>query len=157
MPVPKRIRPKGSEVTYILESVAPNKTGEKVTYQDQTYVKEELPSEYVMFEGVAFKRGMSLDEYNRKAMMESASGKTPKKIRIKGTNKILEAIDVGAGGQGGGDITVQQIDKALDLIESAGRDISGSGFGDPRSDAYETARKALYDLLEVAKQYQGTR
>ena len=66
MPAPKRIRPKGSESTYILESVAPNKTGEKVKYQDHTYVKEELPSEYVMFEGVAFKRGMSLDEYNKK-------------------------------------------------------------------------------------------
>lgn len=94
MSVPKRIRPKGSETTYILESVAPNKNGDKVTYKDQTYVKEELPSEYVMFEGVAFKRGISLDEYNRRAMLESASGKAPKKIRIKGTNKILEASEL---------------------------------------------------------------
>ena len=156
MPAPKRIRPKGSESTYILESVAPNKTGEKVKYQDHTYVKEELPSEYVMFEGVAFKRGMSLDEYNKKAMMESATGKAPKKIRIKGTNKILEAVDSQWGSKGGSNL-IQQVDKALDIIESAGRDISGSGFGDPRSEAYETARKALYDLLEVAKKHEGTR
>lgn len=94
MTAPRKIRPKGSNSTYILESVAPNKTGERVTYKDNVYVKEELPAEYVMFEGVAFKRGMSLDEYNKKAMMESAGkpAKVPQKIKIKGTDTILEAV-----------------------------------------------------------------
>lgn len=157
MAIPKRIRPKGSESTYILESVSPNKSGDKVTYMENTYVKEELPAEFVMFEGVAFKRGMRIEDFNKKSIMESANGKSaPKKIRIKGTNTVLEAVGSGFGSRGSEDI-VPLIDKAIDLIESAGRDISGSGFGDPRSDVYETARKALYDLLEVAKQYKGTR
>jgi len=93
MTKPTMIRVKGEECNYILESVAPNKTGEKVKYNDEVYVKEELPAEYVMFEGVAYKRGMRIDEYNRKVLTESANGKFPSKIRLKGTNIVLEAIN----------------------------------------------------------------
>jgi hypothetical protein len=152
MSVPKRIRPKGSESTYILESISPNMKGERVKFQDQTYVKEELPAEYVMFEGVAFKRGMRLDDYNKKAMMESASGKAPKKIRLRGTNIVLESIDDSTGNH---NEAIKQIENAIELIQSAGDNISGFGFGDPRAKIYEAARKALYDLLEAAKQYKG--
>lgn len=91
---PKRIRVKGEECNYIMESVAPSKSGKKVKYNGEVYVKEELPSEYVMFEGIAYKRGVSIDEYNRKVMTESANGKVPSKIRLKGTNIVLEAISL---------------------------------------------------------------
>lgn len=97
MSAPKRIKPKGSEKSYILESAAPRSKGERVKYNGETYVEEELPSEYVMFEGVAYKRTMSVEEFNRKSMMESAgkSNSVPKKIKIKGTNTVLESIDGG--------------------------------------------------------------
>jgi len=88
---PVKIRPKGSEATYILESVATNKNGQKVKFEGQTYIKEELPAEYVMFEGVAYKRTMSLADYNRKVLTEAKETKAPKKIKIKGTDVVLEA------------------------------------------------------------------
>lgn len=89
---PKRIRVKGEECNYIMESVAPSKSGEKVKYNGEVYVKEELPPEYVILEGVAYKRGMRIDEFNKKVMTESANGKTPNKIRLKGTNIVLESV-----------------------------------------------------------------
>lgn len=95
MSAPKRIKPKGSEKSYILESAAPRSKGERVKYNGETYVEEELPSEYVMFEGVAYKRTMSVEEFNRKSMMESAGkpNSVPKKIKIKGTNTVLESVE----------------------------------------------------------------
>lgn len=94
MTKPLRIKPKGSESTYILESAMPSAKGERVKYDGETYVKEELPPEFVMLEGVAYKRGMSVADYNRKAMMEGASGvKPPSKIKIKGTDTVLESVD----------------------------------------------------------------
>jgi hypothetical protein len=95
MSIPKRIKPKGSEKSYILESAAPHLEGERVKYNGGTYVEEELPAEFVMFEGVAYKRTMSVEEFNKKSLLESA-GKpvsVPKKIRVKGTQTVLEAID----------------------------------------------------------------
>lgn len=89
---PKRIRVKGEECNYIMESVAPSNSGEKVKYNGEVYVKEELPPEYVILEGVAYKRGMRIDEFNKKVMTESANGKTPNKIRLKGTNIVLESV-----------------------------------------------------------------
>lgn len=94
MTTPLRIKPKGSESTYILESAMPSSKGERVKYGGETYVKEELPPEFVMLEGVAYKRGMSVADYNRKVMMEGVSGgKLPSKIKLKGTDIVLEATE----------------------------------------------------------------
>lgn len=96
MTKPLRIKPKGSESTYILESAMPSAKGERVKYDGETYVKEELPPEYVMMEGVAYKRGLSVAEYNRKAMLEGVAGvRVPKKIKIKGTDTVLESVEGG--------------------------------------------------------------
>ena len=91
MSIPKKIRVEGT--TFILESVSPNKTGEKRIYRDNVYVAEasEAPESFI-FEGVAYQRTVPVAEYMRKIVMESA-GKDkplPKKIRLKGTNKIFE-------------------------------------------------------------------
>ena len=96
MAIPKRIRVEGE--TFILESVSPNMTGMKRVYKDNVYVieSEEAPEMFV-FEGVAFKRTVSVAEYMRKIVMESAGkDKTlPKRIRLKGTNKIFEMREEG--------------------------------------------------------------
>jgi hypothetical protein len=93
---PTRIKIKGGDSTYIMESVAPNKNGEKVKYMGEVYVKEELPSEFVMFEGVAYKRTVSLAEFNKKFLAESANKQpVPKKIKLKGTDIVLEAVEGG--------------------------------------------------------------
>lgn len=93
MSIPNKIKVEGK--IYISESIAPNKDGEKILYKGNKYVAEsveELPPEMVMFEGVAYKRGPSVNDYMKKILNESVgAGKPmPKKIRLKGTNMIFE-------------------------------------------------------------------
>lgn len=90
MSIPQKIKVKGD--IYLAESIAPNKTGEKLEYRGETYVKEEIPAEYVMFEGVAYKRGERIDEYTRKVITEATSKKTPSKIKLKGSDKVFEMV-----------------------------------------------------------------
>jgi len=82
MSIPQKIKVKGD--IYLAESIAPNKTGERLEYRGGTYIKEELPAEYVMFEGVAYKRGERIDEYTRKVITESVGKKVPAKISVGG-------------------------------------------------------------------------
>ena len=93
MSIPNKIKVEGK--IYISESIAPNKDGDKLLYKGNKYVAEsaeELPPELVMFEGVAYKRGPSVNDYMKKVLSESVGeGKPmPKKIRLKGTNMIFE-------------------------------------------------------------------
>lgn len=94
MSIPKKIKVEGK--IYISESVAPNKNGEKLLYKGEKYIaeSEDLPPELVMFEGVAYKRGPSVADYMKKIITESvgASKPMPKKIRLKGTNLVFEAV-----------------------------------------------------------------
>lgn len=92
MTKPTKIRSEGT--IYLSEAIATDKTTEKIEYMGESYYAEKLPAEYVMLEGVAYKRLMSVADYNKKAVMEgSAPIKPAKKIRIKGTDTVLEAID----------------------------------------------------------------
>lgn len=94
MTKPTKIRSDGT--VYLSEAIATDKTTEKVEYMGESYYAEKLPAEYVMLEGVAYKRLMSVADYNKKAVMEgSAPIKPAKKIRIKGTDTVLEAVNVG--------------------------------------------------------------
>ena len=93
MTKPTKIRSGGT--VYLSEAIATDKTTKKVEYMGESYYAEKLPAEYVMLEGVAYKRLMSVADYNKKAVMEgSAPIKPAKKIRIKGTDTVLEAVNV---------------------------------------------------------------
>ena len=161
MKSPVRIKIKGEDSTYIMESVAKNKKGSKVKYKDNVYVKEVLPSEYVMFEGVAYKRTMSLDEYNKKVLTESANKKAPKKIKLKGTNIVLDAIDesnVNSDPSNIGSKLISNDAFTLQQAQKANSAISGAGFylgreEDPRRQSYNIAVKAVDDFLTAVEEY----
>ena len=89
---PSKIKVNGS--IYLSESIAPNTNGEKRKYRGEVYVKETLPAEYVMLEGVVYRRGMRLSDHNRQVLSEASNGKNPpKKIKLKGSDIVLEAVD----------------------------------------------------------------
>lgn len=127
--LPRRITPKGSNVSFILESAAPNKSGKRVKYMGEAYIEEEIPPEYIMFEGVALKRTIRLEEYNKKVLAESKNGgKIPNKIKIKGTSTVLSAVD---GKNGKKSITSDAGKKIADAQEKketgkGAKDVSGT-------------------------------
>lgn len=94
--LPKKIKVSGK--VYVSESIAPNKSGQKIKYKDSVYVAEasDLPAEYIMLEGVTWKRTVPVEQYMKKVMTESAApGKAlPNKIKIKGTDIVLEMVNV---------------------------------------------------------------